>query len=186
MKDWTKVTLNQMLSMGIWQRVDQPPFVYHMTPRANLESIKQDGRIHTGHDYICWFFEDLANIPVYLKISNALKGRSYWDYDGNLHTAPPLIPEDTIVLKLIPRYSEPLYWYREVIRIKENETINTATGKPLAGEEYKKACETQERFSKARIAHYQPFKFKKDFEVLELAQILKEYPIEENKEEDEK
>lgn len=173
-----KVSLAQMQIMGIWERAEQPKTVYHMTPRANLESIKKDGKILTGHDYICWFFEDLAQIPRYLKTTDALTGRKHYDYDGKLHTAAPIIPEETIVLKLTPRYSEPLYWYREAIPMKEGEAINEDTGKPLTGAEFEKAKKFWQEFNAMRIAHYDPLKFKQDFEVLDLTQVLKDYPLE--------
>ena len=63
-RDWTKITLDEMLSLGIWRRVNQPATVYHLTDRANLDSIIADGMIKTGHDYICWFFESIENMWV--------------------------------------------------------------------------------------------------------------------------
>ena len=44
-RDWTKITLDEMLSLGIWRRVNQPATVYHLTDRANLDSIIADGMI---------------------------------------------------------------------------------------------------------------------------------------------
>lgn len=170
-------SLNQMLALGIWERTEQPKTVYHMTNRANLESIIKDGKIKTGHDYICWFFLSLDQIPRYIKETGALKGRRYHDYDGHMHIAPPIIPEDTVVLKLTPRYSEPLYWYYEVTKLTP-ETTRGEDGKPLTGEQFEKACRRWDAFNHMRVCHYDPLKFKQDFEVLELSQVLKDYPIE--------
>lgn len=171
------ISLRQMQALGIWERAERPQTVYHMTPRKNLESIIKDGKILTGHDYICWFFEDLAQIPRYIKRTDALKGRTYRDYDGRYHTAPPLVPADTVVLKLTPRYSEPLYWYREAIPMKEGEAVDE-NGEPLTGEAFQGAVEAWKDFNNMRIAHYDPLKFKQNYEVLELEEILTQYPIE--------
>jgi hypothetical protein len=88
------------------------------------------------------------------------------------------VPADTVVLKLTPRYSEPLYWYRESIPMKEGEAIDENTGKPLTGTEFEEAKKFWREFNSMRIAHYDPLKFKRDYEVFELTQILKDYPLE--------
>lgn len=82
-----KVSLDQMRSMDIYQSVDQPKVVYHMTPRKNLEKILQDGFIDTMTDYVCFFFPELKYIPLYIELTGADKGRQYHDFDGKIHTA---------------------------------------------------------------------------------------------------
>lgn len=167
------MSLEQMLSMGIWERVPQPDTVFHMTHRDNLDSILKDGKITTGHDYICWFFTSLENMNTYITISNALEGRKYYDYDGKLHTAPPIVPSETVVLKMKPRYSEPLYWYREINTNNINdEQLIDEDGTPLTGKKREKALATLHQFDIARVVHYGAMKFKQPPEVLELMDVL--------------
>ena len=171
MKSWKKrVSLELMRSMDIWQPVDQPKVVYHMTNRANVEKILQDGYIDTMTDYVCFFFPDLKSIPLYIELSCADEGRKYYDFDGKIHTAPPLIHEETVVLKLIPRYIEPMYWYKEVMSVKDHQI--TSDGE-LSADDIKKAREKIKQFDDCRICHYGNFKFKRDVEILELVDIDK-------------
>ena len=174
MRDYTKFTLDEMLSLGIWERVDQPETVYHLTHRRNLDSIIADGKIKTGEDYVCWFSPSPDQMLTYLELTGAYKGRSYWDYDGKVHTAPPVIPEEYIVLELSPRCTEPLYWYRET---HTGDLLKwfliDADGKSLTGAERERAIQGWQALDDARIAHYGAMKYKRDsFNVLELADII--------------
>ena len=121
-----KISLDQMRRMDIYQPIDQPQIVYHMTPRKNLEKILQDGFIDTMTDYVCFFFPELKYIPFYIELSGADKGRQYYDFDGKIHTAPPLIHEETVVLKLIPRYIEPMHWYQEIVKATNEKILARA------------------------------------------------------------
>lgn len=62
-----KISLDQMRRMDIYQQVEQPEVVYHMTNQANLEKILQDGYIDSMTDYVCFFFPKLNCIPLYIK-----------------------------------------------------------------------------------------------------------------------
>lgn len=156
--------------MDIFKRIEQPKIVYHMTPRTNLESILTDGKIKTGKDFVCFFFPAIDQIPVYIKHTGAMHGRQYYDFDGRLHTAPPLIPAEHVVLKLIPRYSEPLFWCMEdntkrVLRQSEREHWTE--------EQFQEVQAKQQEFDRARIAHYGDMKFRQnEVEVIELAEII--------------
>ncbi len=159
-----KVSLDQMRSMDIYQSVDQPKVVYHMTPRKNLEKILQDGFIDTMTDYVCFFFPELKYIPLYIELTGADKGRQYHDFDGKIHTAPPLIHEETVVLKLTPRYIEPMHWYKEVVK---------ATDDQILADDKEKARARIQQFNDCRVCHYGKFKFKRDVEVIELVDLDK-------------
>lgn len=173
-RNMTKVTLEEMLSLGIWRKVDQPRTVYHMTDRSNLDSIKADGAIKTGHDYICWFFESIENMFTYFDATGALiHGRDYYDYDGKAHHSPPIDPAQTIVLKLTPRYPEPLAWYKEFSPDLDKHPFLNENGEAVSDAEREKLIAMQRAFEDSRIAHYKAMKFKRDFEVLELLDILK-------------
>lgn len=172
MFDATKISLKQMQSFGIWDKVEQPRTVYHMTDRSNLESITKDGAIKTGHDYVCWFFPDINSMFTFFDVTGALvHGRDYFDYDGKTHHAPPLDPAQTIVLKLTPRYPEPQLWYKQRPK-HEQAPIIGAAGIPLTGAEREIVFDKQRKFENCRICHYGAMKFKRSFEVLELSEII--------------
>lgn len=176
-RDMTKISLDEMLSLGIWRRVDQPATVYHLTDRANLDSIIADGMIKTGHDYICWFFESIENMWVYLDATGALlHGRDYNDYDGKVHHVEPLDPAQTVLLKLSPRYPEPMAWYKEFTPDIDRRQFVTQDGKPIADEKAEELREKQRAFDNSRIAHYRPMKFKRAFEVIEMSTLIEGRP----------
>lgn len=160
-----KIELRDFRKISIYEDAEQPPLIYHMTARDNLEPIINSGKIKTGTDFVCWFFTDLKEIATYIDLTGAIRGRKYYDFDGEIHTAPPLIPEDTIVLKMKPQRNEPLTWYRE----------NTAAG--ATNDESKKLLLL---FDNCRIAHFDDFTFNTNYEILELTDILKKYPLKGN------
>lgn len=44
-----------------------PSEVYHLTKKANLESILDDGAIRRFDDTECWFCESLAKMKAYIE-----------------------------------------------------------------------------------------------------------------------
>jgi len=44
-----------------------PSEVYHLTKKANLESILDDGAIRRFDDTECWFCESLAKMKAYME-----------------------------------------------------------------------------------------------------------------------
>lgn len=172
-RDFSKLTLEQMLSLGIFKRIDQPPTVYHMTPRTNLDKIIMDGKIRTCTDYVCWFSTSIDKLLTYIELSNALTGRKHGDFDGKEHTAPAINPQDMVVLKLKPRFKEPLYWYAEFTpHLEERAFIDGDTNQPIPAEKRQECIDLRRKFDDSRICHYGDMKFKRDFEVIELAEIL--------------
>ena len=155
-----KMSLKEVQRNDFFTRVQQPAVVYHITDRKNVAGIIQDRRIRVFNDFLCFFFPDEESIPIYLDLSNAYEGRVYFADDGMYHTAPPVVPKDMVVLKLVPRYSEPFTWFKE----------NTAKGVPLGTEK-----QIHELFDQCRICHYGDMKFKNP-EILELTDILQSYP----------
>ena len=166
------VSLREMQAMGLFQRVEQPEAVYHMTDKKNLDSILRAGKIKTMGDYITWFFPSIDDAFIYADLSHAYTGRKYWDFDGRLHTAPPLVPAETVILKLCPRYSEPLLWYKEANAEKITaETLPRYGG----GRDLETARDYWTRFDNCRICHYGDMKFRAQaVEVYEFADLQKE------------
>jgi len=170
-----KMPLSHLQANPLYKRIEQPAVVYHMTPRKNLDSILSDGKIKTGTDFVCFFFPAVEEIPVYIKVTGALHGRQYWDFDGRIKTAPPLIPEEQVVLKLLPRYSEPLYWYQEDTL---EMLLQQARQENWTQERIEKSVQNQKAFDKARVLHYGDMKFKQNnIQVLELSEILNTYKM---------
>lgn len=164
-QNWKKIiSLSDARQMDIFQEIPQPECVYHMTDRQNIEAIMRDGKVRTFNDYMCFFFPDIESVSLYIDTSNALKGRKYYDFDGKWHTQPPLVIDDTVVLKLKPRRKEPLQWFKEIHteafmqKVPEDER-----SKVLA-------------FDASRICHYDDMAFRTfpgDVEVIELRDVYK-------------
>ena len=50
-----------------------PSEVYHLTKKANLESILDDGAIRRFDDTECWFCESLAKMKAYMEQTAVLR-----------------------------------------------------------------------------------------------------------------
>ena len=110
-----------------------------------------------------FFCLDLKGLLTYIKLTNADEGRKYYDFDGKIHVAPPLNHAETVVLKLTPRYSEPMHWFKEILKIKTDDQI--------LSDDKAEAQRRIQMMNDCRVCHYGNFKFKKDFEILELTDI---------------
>lgn len=133
-----------------------------MTPRENLESILRDGYIKADWAGECFFFRGLKDIPVYIELTGALHGRKTFDRVTEtspamqIRTLPPLVPADTVVLCLKPRYTDNK-WYREIT---------------LQNRYTEKDAERVQMFDNCRIMHEGNMKFKDNPAIIELANIL--------------
>lgn len=165
-KRWTTPKLNPSLqwvrSCGIFDEIETPETVYHMTNRKNLAAILADRKIKSvrekgkSPDFMTFFFPSIEQIPIFITLTNADKGRSYYDFDGVLHKAPPLIHAETVILKLKPRGAQCMEWYREHI----DETNGS--------DEVKELCRYM---NAARICHYGAMRFYQNPEIIELTDI---------------
>ena len=88
-----------------------PSEVYHLTKKANLESILDDGAIRRFDDTECWFCESLAKMKAYMEQTVLCEGKPYYGAGGQLCRYPKFVPEDYVLLKLTPRGYED-NWYR--------------------------------------------------------------------------
>lgn len=160
-----KITLQQVRRMGLFEEIEQPKIVYHMTDRKNIPSILKDGKIKSVRengaqaDFMTFFFPSLEEIPVYIELTGADTGRKYYDFDGHIHTAPPLNHAETVILKLEPRGRQPLEWYKEAINDSNRTFPDEATRK------------LWEYMNNARICHYGEMRFKDNPEIIELATV---------------
>lgn len=178
-----KVSLLQLRKSGMFQEISQPEKVYHMTDRENLDSILNDGKIKSFHDYLTFFFSNTDCIPVYIQLTDALFGRQYRNTDGMAITAPPLQIENTIVLELVPRRKEKLEWYIEKplsitngnfdannpVRVSDKESGSIINGNFDADSPIRII---EEKFSDCRVVHYGDFSFFPDkVKLIELSDI---------------
>ena len=88
-----------------------PSEVYHLTKKANLESILDDGAIRRFDDTECWFCESLAKMKAYMEQTVLCEGKPYYGVGGQLCRYPKFEPDEHIILKLTPSRREG-YWYR--------------------------------------------------------------------------
>lgn len=88
-----------------------PSEVYHLTKKENLNSILEDGMIRRFSDTECWFCVDLQKMKAYMEQTVMCEGKPYYDVTGQLCRYPKFVPEDYVLLKLIPCRQED-NWYR--------------------------------------------------------------------------
>lgn len=161
-----QITLQHVRKMGLFHEIDPPEIVYHMTPLNRLQKILADGKIKAvdeqGHksDYMTYFFTSLEYIPAYIEITGADRGRQYNDFDGQIHTAPPLDHANTVILKLKPRGRQVMEWYIE--RIKTDTTIHAAD-----------VIEITKLFDSMRVCHFGDMAFFGNPEVIPLTEVDK-------------
>ena len=79
-----------------------PSEVYHLTKKANLESILDDGTIRRFDDTECWFCESLAKMKAYMEQTVLCEGKPYYGAGGQLCRYPKFEPDEHIILKLTP------------------------------------------------------------------------------------
>ena len=137
------IPLDALPKLG-FVRTDEPLIVYHMTDKENLNSILNDGKIRTFEDFVCFFMPTLEDVEKYIYLSRADEGRISRGFDGRLHQEPPLDHANTVVLELIPRYKEPMSWFKE----KTDSNCQS-----------EKEKEIRRNFDDCRIAHYGDMKF---------------------------
>lgn len=158
-----KISLQQMRKMDLFEEVDPPEIVYHMTSRENAEKIQQDRKVKCFDDYLTFFFPSIDQIPIYIAVTGADSGREHYDSHGRPVKELPLDHEDTVVLKLLCR-KEPLAWY------KENNTKNSQLPEPLKA--------MWRYMDNARVCHYGDLRFRRVEEVIPLTEIDKMQPPE--------
>ena len=69
-----------------------PSEVYHLTKKANLESILDDGAIRRFDDTECWFCESLAKMKAYMEQTVLCEGKPYY---GAGRPASPITPNSS-------------------------------------------------------------------------------------------
>lgn len=88
-----------------------PSEVYHLTKKENLNSILEDGMIRRFSDTECWFCADLQKMRAYMEQTVMCEGKPYYNVTGQLCRYPKFVPEDYVLLKLIPCRQKD-NWYR--------------------------------------------------------------------------
>ena len=79
-----------------------PSEVYHLAKKENLNSILEDGVIRRFSDTECWFCTDPQKMRAYMEQTVMCEGKPYYNVTGQLCRYPKFVPEDYVLLKLIP------------------------------------------------------------------------------------
>ena len=98
-----------------------PSEVYHLTKKANLESILDDGAIRRFDDTECWFCESLAKMKAYMEQTVLCDGKPYYGAGGQLCRYPKFEPDEHIILKLTP-------CRRELVPLESGDPIEQPSG----------------------------------------------------------
>ena len=85
-----------------YEKVPRPSTVYHLTKKDNLIRILDDGQIRRFDDTECWFCETLPKMKSYMEQTVMCEGKPYYAVGGQLCRYPKFVPEDYVLLKLIP------------------------------------------------------------------------------------
>lgn len=95
---------------------EKPEVVFHYTKRENLKSIKEDGFIKANKiDWdSCWFTKSLESNLNLMEQTIMVEGKTYINILGLPANYPKFIPEDYVILKLIPVSNEKHEWLRWV------------------------------------------------------------------------
>ena len=88
-----------------------PSEVYHLTQMEKLDDILDDGKIRRFGDTECWFCESLEKMKAYMEQTVMCEGKPYYNVTGQLCRYPKFVPEDYVLLKLIPCRQKD-NWYR--------------------------------------------------------------------------
>ena len=93
---------------------EKPEVVFHYTKRENVESIKKDGFIKASKiDWdCCWFSKSLEDTLNLMEQTIMIEGNSYINLLGLPAQYPKFIPDDYVILKLIPTSNEQHEWLR--------------------------------------------------------------------------
>ena len=166
-----KFTIDMVRRIDTYEKTAQPDELYYMVSKSESEKILSEGVIKpASSDNMCWVFSSAEDIPSYIKLVGSDKGRQHYNSYGFVVTEPPLDHENTVVLKLKPRYKEPDLWFRQIVNEKKKGYEYLADN-----EEEKKKWE---EFGRIRLAHFGSIKFRTfedDIEVIELTEIDKKY-----------
>ena len=137
-------------------KVKPPVEVYHLTKKANLDSILEDGEIRRFDDTECWFCEDLLKMKAYMEQTVLCEGKPYYAVGGQLCRYPKFVPEDHVILKLTHR-CQTENWYRW------NQEV--PFGSP------QKLVKAAREFSELKIGYRGDLAFK-DAEVIDVPQFV--------------
>lgn len=143
-----------------YERIDAPKgSLYHYTTKERLDAILQDGRIRRFGDQECWFCTSLADTLRLMEMTVMREGHLYVDTHGFMRKYPEFVPEDYIILMLVPRHQngEWVRWNQEMPHGCPPEDLAQA-----------------EEFSLLKKGFRGNLKFYQNPQVIEVARLLEE------------
>lgn len=105
-----------MKNTGYADVFPKPQRVFHYTRKENVDSILRDGMIRTMGDKECWFCPTMEDLLAHMEETVMREGHPYYRTDGSLGRYPKFVPEDHVVLELIPRRQQGQWvrWMQEL------------------------------------------------------------------------
>lgn len=143
-----------------YERIEPPKgLLYHYTKRENVEPILKDGRIRRFRDMESWFCTSLKNTLRLMELTVMQEGKLYYDVDGFPRRYPKFLPEEYVVLELVPRYQngEWVVWNQEF-----------PDGTPA------QVLKLGEEFSRLKVGFRGDLKFRENPNVHEMADLMQE------------
>ena len=133
-----------------------PTEVYHLTRRENVDSIRAEKQIRRFGDAECWFCRTPADILRYMEYTVLCEGKPYIVTGGVIKHYPKFMPEDYVLLKLIPaKWKDKWYQWNQEIPSKVPQAVK----------------DQAEEFSRLKVGYRGDLRFSK-MEIIELAQLL--------------
>ena len=139
-----------------YTKTEIPTQVYHLTRRENVGSIRKEKRIRRFGDTECWFCRTPADMLRYMEYTVLCEGKPYIATGGAVKHYPKFIPEDYVLLKLIPaKWEDKWYQRNQEIPSKAPQAVKDQT----------------EEFSRLKVGYRGDLRFSK-MEIIELSQFI--------------
>lgn len=143
-----------------YEKIHPPTgFVYHYTKREYLSMILQDDRLRRFGDLECWVCASLEDTLRLMELTVMEEGKLYYDKSGIPKHYPAFVPEDYVILKLEPKYTNGTWviWNQEMPKHVPAEVMQLAY-----------------EFSHLKLGYRGDLRFKGTPEVIEVSELLEQ------------
>lgn len=141
-----------------YEKIEGPKgMLYHYTKKKNVEAILKDERIRRFTDRECWFCTSLENTLRLMEFTVMQEGKRYYDARGLPQRYPVFVPEDYVILELLPRFQngEWVIWNQEFPENTPEEVLKLG-----------------EEFSRLKVGYRGDLKFYNGPKVYDVAELL--------------
>lgn len=110
----------------MWERLNyEPEYIYHFTKKYKVESIKKDRQLKKFKDIYIFACESYEDCIVVIQNTLLNPNAKFIDFDGIAKKYNNVNIEEYVILKLKPRYSNILLWYKS--QSAKNSVIDNIT-----------------------------------------------------------